>query len=117
MSIPGVFPPIKYKNYNLIDGGVLNNFPVDMAKQICPKNKIIGITLNKFEENQEIKSMIDNLMLSFEIMMRSKPLENNKNVDYLFYKKIHISTLSLDKKKMQSAFDMGYEDCLKKFGR
>ena len=116
MSIPGIFPPVKYKNYNLIDGGVLNNFPVDIAKQLYPKNKIIGITLNKFEENQEVKSMIDSLMLSFEILMRSKPLANNEQVDYLFYKKIHISTLSLDKKKMQAAYDMGYQDCLEMFG-
>lgn len=117
MSIPWIFPPVKYKDYTLIDGWVLNNFPVDMAKKIYPKNKIIGITLNKFEENQEIKSAIDNLMISFEIILRSKPLANNKNVDYLFYKKIHISTLSLDKKKMQDAYEMWYQDCLKKFGK
>ncbi len=32
MSIPGVFSPIRYKNTLLVDGGLLNNFPADIAK-------------------------------------------------------------------------------------
>ena len=32
MSIPSVFEPVRYDNTLLIDGGVLNNFPVDVAK-------------------------------------------------------------------------------------
>ena len=31
-SIPGVFLPVKYKNMNLIDGGVSNNIPADVLK-------------------------------------------------------------------------------------
>lgn len=31
-AIPGVFLPVKYKNMNLIDGGVSNNIPVDVLK-------------------------------------------------------------------------------------
>lgn len=31
-AIPGVFYPVKYKNMLLIDGGVINNIPVDVLK-------------------------------------------------------------------------------------
>lgn len=31
MSIPGVFKPVPYKGVLLVDGGVVNNFPVDRA--------------------------------------------------------------------------------------
>ncbi|MCM5662634.1 patatin-like phospholipase family protein [Galbibacter mesophilus] len=34
MSIPGIFAPVRYKNTLLVDGGVLNNFPVDIAKEM-----------------------------------------------------------------------------------
>lgn len=34
MSIPGVFQPVPYNNTLLVDGGVLNNFPVDVAKEM-----------------------------------------------------------------------------------
>jgi NTE family protein len=34
MSIPAVFQPIPYNNTLLVDGGVMNNFPVDVAKEM-----------------------------------------------------------------------------------
>lgn len=34
MSIPSVFEPVKYNNTLLVDGGILNNFPTDIAKQL-----------------------------------------------------------------------------------
>ncbi|QLE00664.1 patatin-like phospholipase family protein [Galbibacter sp. BG1] len=34
MSIPGIFAPVRYKNTLLVDGGVLDNFPVDVAKEL-----------------------------------------------------------------------------------
>ena len=117
MSIPGVFAPVEYKNYLLVDGGVLNNFPVDLAKKIYPKKSIIWVALNKFEKNQKINSVIDNIVLNFEIILRSKLLENTKYVDHLFYKKVPIAILSLDKKKMKEAFELWYKDCIKEFSK
>ena len=32
MSIPSVFQPVPYKDVLLVDGGIVNNFPVDVAK-------------------------------------------------------------------------------------
>ena len=32
MSIPGVFPPLKYHDKFLVDGGVINNVPVSLIK-------------------------------------------------------------------------------------
>jgi len=116
MAIPGIFPPVQYKKYNLVDGWVLNNFPVDLAKKLYPKNKIIWIALHKFKKNQVIDTAIHNLMVNFEIILRAKLLENTKYVDHLFHKRVPIPVLSLDKKKMKQAFDMWYQDCIKEFG-
>jgi NTE family protein len=41
MSIPGVFSPVKYLDFSLVDGGVINNFPVDLAKKQYPSHEII----------------------------------------------------------------------------
>ena len=115
MSIPWVFPPVDYDGHSFVDWWVLNNFPVDLAKQKYPSHKIIGIALNKFKTNQKIKSTLDNLSISFEVMMRSKLLENTKLVDYLFYRELPISTLSLNKKDMKESFDLGYNDWVQMF--
>ena len=115
MSIPGVFPPVKYEEYSLVDGWVLNNFPVDIAKQHYPDHEIIWIALNKFQTNQQIDSAFDNLQVTFEVMMRSKLLENTRLVDYLFYRELPITVLSLNKSQMQQAFDLWYKDWCKMF--
>ena len=110
MSIPWVFPPVKYEEYSLVEWGVLNNFPVDIAKQQHPDHEVIWIALNKFQTNQKIKSAFDNLQVTFEVMMRSKLLENTRLVDYLFYRELPITVLSLNKNQMQQAFDLWYKD-------
>ena len=33
MSIPSIFQPVPYRDVLLVDGGILNNFPVDIAKE------------------------------------------------------------------------------------
>lgn len=115
MSIPGVFPPVHYENYLFVDGGLLNNFPVDLAKKIYPHREIIWIALNKFEENQKISTSRWNLSVCYDIVMRAKLLENTKLVDHLFYRDINVPVLSLDKKKLQNAYKMWYDDCIKMF--
>ena len=115
MSIPWIFPPVKYWKYLLVDWWVLNNFPVDLAKIQYPKHDIIGIALNKFQTNQKIWTAFENLLVTFEVMMRSKLLENTKLVDYLFYRDLPISVISLSKKQMREAFALWYEDWVRMF--
>ncbi|HHE64466.1 MAG TPA: hypothetical protein ENL09_00400, partial [Bacteroidetes bacterium] len=33
-AIPGVFDPVEYKGMLLVDGGVLTNYPIDLAKKL-----------------------------------------------------------------------------------
>lgn len=115
MSIPWAFPPVKYENYNLVDGGVLDNFPIELAKKQFPRHKTIWVVLSKFQENQTTTTILDNVSVSFEIMLRANLKEKTKCVDYLFFKKVPIPVLSLNKTKMKEAFESGYQDCINKF--
>lgn len=115
IAIPGIFPLIKYKNYNLIDWGTTNNFPIDIASKQYPKNKIIWINLNRFTENQKIKTIFDTLSVSLEILLRNKALLKSDKVDYLFYNDTGLKILDTKKSKMKKAFEKGYEDCIEKF--
>jgi hypothetical protein len=56
--------------------------------------------------NQKIRSAFDNLLITFEVMMRSKLLANTKLVDFLFYRELPIPVLSLSKNQMRKAFDL-----------
>jgi predicted acylesterase/phospholipase RssA len=55
---------------SLVDGGTVNNFPVDLAKKAYPANEIIGIALNQFQENQPIKNIFDSLSMCYELLFR-----------------------------------------------
>lgn len=115
VSIPGVFPVVRYQNHVLMDGGATNNFPVDIAKKKYPTNEIIGIALNKYKENQNIKNIFDTLSVSFEILLRNHTIENMWIVDHLFYTDIPLKVLDTNKKNMQKAYHQWYEDCIAHF--
>ncbi len=115
IAIPWIFPNIKYKSYNLIDWGTTNNFPVDMANKEYPQNKTIWINLNKFTENQKIKTIFDTLSVSLEILLRNRAMLKSDKVDYLFYTDTWLKILDTKSSKMKKAFEKGYIDCLAKF--
>ncbi|WP_423127086.1 patatin-like phospholipase family protein [Gaoshiqia sp. Z1-71] len=57
MAIPGAFGPSKRDGMILVDGGVVNNFPVDVAKEMGA-DIIIGVDIRGgFYTRDEIKSM------------------------------------------------------------
>jgi len=76
MSLPGVFSPVPYKESLLIDGAILNNFPVDVAKDLGA-NIIIGSDVGdgmmKMKELESISSLL------FQAGMLSSHLKNPKN--------------------------------------
>jgi predicted acylesterase/phospholipase RssA/CRP-like cAMP-binding protein len=42
-AIPGVMPPVPEGDHLLVDGGVLNNLPIDIAREIAPTGDIIAV--------------------------------------------------------------------------
>jgi len=115
MTIPAVFPAISYEWRTLMDGGLINNFPVDLAKKDHPKNRIIWIFLNKFVEDQKTDTIINALWLSYDIFTRARDIDKLDIVDDLFYRDLKLPILSNNKKRMKEIFEMGYKDWIEKF--
>jgi len=59
-NIPGLFTPVEYRHRLLVDGGLVNNVPVDLAKSMGAD---IIITVNL--ESDFTKTNINNVMLVF----------------------------------------------------
>lgn len=58
MSIPGVFAPVAYHDQLLIDGGIVNNYPVDIAREMGA-DIIIGVDVQDPMRNaQELQNSI-----------------------------------------------------------
>lgn len=76
MSIPGAFSPVVYENTLLVDGGVLNNFPVDVAKNLGA-DIIIGSDVGG---GMKPKDKLDNISaLIFQTGMLHSNLKNPEN--------------------------------------
>lgn len=76
MSIPAVFQPIPYENTLLVDGGVMNNFPVDVAKKMG-YDFIIGSDVGGgLQEKEKLTSITAQL---FQAAMLTSNLKNPSN--------------------------------------
>lgn len=47
MAFPGIFPPQEFQNYMLVDGGVLDNVPVRIARQLAPNLPVVAVVLSQ----------------------------------------------------------------------
>ena len=71
-AFPGVFSPIKIDDHYYIDGGTLNNFPVDLIKEQC--DEIIGVYVNPFQSIG-----FDELKHSYHVMERAYQIRSASN--------------------------------------
>ena len=69
MAIPPFFEPFKYGDKLLVDGGILSNAPVDIAKEMGATKVIIVDVNNSFKNKQkkDFRSAIDILFRVFDI--------------------------------------------------
>ncbi len=67
MSIPGVFSPVRYENTLLVDGGLLNNFPADIAKN-WGADFIIGSDVGDNPQTIESLNSISSLLFQGSMM-------------------------------------------------
>jgi NTE family protein len=45
IAIPGVFPPVQYRDHYLVDGAILDNLPTDIVKQNLHSDVVIAVDL------------------------------------------------------------------------
>jgi len=62
MAIPSIFTPVQYQGMTLVDGGVVDNFPVLDVKQMGA-DFVIGVNLNKgLKKAEDLKGIVDILL-------------------------------------------------------
>ncbi|TYC10553.1 patatin-like phospholipase family protein [Bizionia gelidisalsuginis] len=68
-SFPGVFTPTEINGKFYVDGGVINNFPIEPLKNTC--DKIIGVYVNPLK-----KISIKDLKHSYTVIERAYKIKN-----------------------------------------
>lgn len=110
MSFPGVFTPCNYKEYNLIDGGTVNNLPSKVLKDMGADN-VLGISfeLNAYEPKDSIMDVAFRTADIFSILNMSVAKEyTNKSLEL---KVPETGLLNID--DIKKVYNIGYEQTMK----
>ena len=76
MAIPGVFTPVRINDMVLVDGGLVNNYPVDVARAMGA-DIIIGVDVQStLKTSEKLNSAPDILMQIIDLSSRSNHEEN-----------------------------------------
>ena len=81
MSIPGLFTPVRTRGMVLVDGGMRNNFPVDLARQMGA-DIVIGVDLSDSKSGyEEIHNIADILWRGIDMFAEDSFERNVRSVD------------------------------------
>jgi len=83
MSIPSVFSPVEWGDSLLIDGGLVNNLPVDVVKRMGADIVIAVNVGTQLKPRKYLKSILDIFEQSFNIPQSYKEAQNLRKVDIL----------------------------------
>ena len=65
IALPVIFPPVRFGEYLLVDGGVIDNFPVLRAKKLYPNHEVIGVTVSSYKKHQKVNNLLAKQMQWF----------------------------------------------------
>lgn len=105
--IPGMFDPIMIGKNHYVDGGVLNNLPVEPLDGIC--DAIIGVNCNCLQVEHNIRN-IKSLIERSVIMSMNYNVYSRKNKCDYFIEPPGLARYGVfDIKKAKEIFDAGYQ--------
>ncbi|GAB2500929.1 patatin-like phospholipase family protein [Algoriphagus taiwanensis] len=109
--IPGMFEPIHIGKKYLVDGGVLNNLPVEPLEGTC--DFVIGVNCNHLPEESNIKNMKNLIERSVIMTMNYNVYSRKSKCDY-FIEAPGLGKYGVfDIKKAPELFQSGYDAAMK----
>ncbi|MDN3667254.1 patatin-like phospholipase family protein [Algibacter miyuki] len=109
-AVPLLFKPVSINNYLYVDGGLLNNFPVEPLLETC--HKIIGVSVNEHHINNKIKGplQVTERCLQLAVWNTVQERINKCNATVLIDKHLEYTMFSI--KKSQELFQIGYDSTM-----
>jgi NTE family protein len=107
MAIPGVFSPVRTESSIFVDGGLLDNMPVDVAKDLGADIVIaVHLSVQKTEPTETMSS-VGVLGKSIDVVIAANELRSMQNADVLVTVPL-AKFASTDYKKSDEIIQAGY---------
>ena len=98
-AIPGVFQPVDHQNMILVDGGVIDNIPVSVARE-KGADIVIAVDIGENVINYNITNLLDVMLQSIAIMGAENAKTKKKEADVLISPKVgDVGMLDFSQKK------------------
>ena len=112
MAIPFYFRAVRTEGAVLLDGGMRNNFPVDLAKEMGA-DIIIGSEMSVPRQLDELNSPVDLLFQTITLLSREAAGPARKMVDFEVNHELKgYNMLSFDDKSVDDIINQGYQNAL-----
>lgn len=109
MAIPGLFEPWSYEGKLLVDGGLVANVPVRIAKEIFPGYPVVAVDVSgDLAGKEELRSLADIVSQTITILTRSNVEEDLKFADLVIRPSVDGLPL-LDFSEVEKATRLGEE--------
>jgi NTE family protein len=109
-ALPGIFEPVRYENTVLIDGGVMNNLPVEPFERY--KTLKIGVDVNPLERVKSAGNIVSILIRSFFLAVRSNVDKRKELCDVVITPDI-VRYSPLDIRHAEELYELGYKKALR----
>jgi NTE family protein len=113
-ALPPVFSPVSFNNLLYADGGIMNNFPIEPLTGVC--DIIIGCYTTSMKEigKGQIKNALQITQRANLLMLHSNAMDKLHVPDLLFMPDELDKIGVLDKKGIDKAFTIGYDNANRK---
>ena len=111
MAFPGIFTPLKYRDYIFIDGGTINNLPVEVLKKMgADKTIAISFDLNQYSPSQNIEGILIRALDIFSL----PSIKKGQDLADVNIKIFNPNTSLLKIKDLQETIENGYNAVMNK---
>lgn len=84
-AIPGIFPPVKYQNYFLVDGSASESIPVDKVKEIGA-DRVLAVDVTRYIKSlDKPNNIFDILIRTIDTMTYRLSVERLKEADLVIH--------------------------------
>lgn len=111
ISIPFLFTNVEYKNKIYVDGGIINNYPIEETEDI---DSTIGINLDNCSRYDNINNLESYIMSIFNCLFQKPNFDKYKyNTIFIKMEKSNMVNFELNNNDKKDMFIKGYENAEK----
>jgi len=113
--IPGVFSPVEFDEKLLVDGGIVENIPIDTVKKMGA-DYVIGVDLNAKKSYNKPDSIFDVIINSFHFTLKAAAKYQTEDADLLITPDLSkFNMVSTD--QIKDLIKQGYKDAKEQLGK